>query len=235
MTSPPKHPVDDYRRLIGAWEDGVRRHGAKPRALGWPTNVSLVTHYDVMLDIARHETGRFSLLDLGCGTGLLLDYLQARTDLPPIDYKGIDVSPIIIDAARRQWPKHEFEVRDILADPLPAASVDYTIADGVCTTRAELSYDEMEAFAKALTAAAWRSTRKALAINFMSTHVDWTRDDLFHWPIDAAVAHCKRELSRHVVIRADYGAGEYTLQVYREPIADSIPTPKRWLETDDDT
>ena len=27
---------------------------------------------------------------------------------------------------------------------------------------------------------------------------------------------------------------DYTLQVYREPIADSIPTPKRWLQPDDD-
>ena len=63
--------------------------------------------------------------------------------------------------------------------------------------------------------------------------VDWTRDDMFHWPIDAAVAHCKRELSRHVAIRADYGAWEYTLQVYRSPIADSIATPKRWLQRDD--
>jgi SAM-dependent methyltransferase len=229
----PEHPVDDYRRLIGAWEDGVLRHGASPRALGWPTNVSLVTHFDVMLDIARRETAGFSLLDLGCGTGLLLDYLQARTDLPPIAYKGVDVSPMIIDVARQQWPDHDFEVRDILAEPFAEASFDYTIVDGVCTTKAELSQAEMEAFAKALMTAAWRSTRKALAINFMSIHVDWTRDDLFHWPIDAAVAHCKRELSRHVAIRADYGAWEYTLQVYREPIADSIATPARWLNPDD--
>ena len=211
----------------------MQRHGATPRALGWPSNVSLVTHFDVMLDIARRENDRFSLLDLGCGTGLLIDYLLARADLPPIDYKDVDVSPIIVDAARRQWPDHDFEVRDILTHPLPEQSVDYTIIDGVCTTKAELSHGEMEAFAKALMTAAWRSTRKALAINFMSTHVDWTREDLFHWPIDAAVAHCKRELSRHVVVRADYGAWEYTLQVYREPIAGSIATPPRWLQPDD--
>jgi SAM-dependent methyltransferase len=152
----PEHPIDDYRRLIGAWEDGVRRYGASPRALGWPTNVSLVTHYDVMLDIARRETSGFSLLDLGCGTGLLLDYLQARTDLPPIEYRGIDVSPVIIAAARQQWPQHDFEVRDVITSPLPDACVDYTIIDGVCTTKAELSHAEMEAFAKTLMTAASR-------------------------------------------------------------------------------
>jgi hypothetical protein len=40
-------------------------------------------------------------------------------------------------------------------------------------------------------------------------------------------------LSRHVVLRADYGAGECTLQVYGEPIAGSIEIPKRWLDGDD--
>lgn len=229
------HPIDDYRRLIGPTEDGVRRFGGTPRAMGWSRNAPLVAHCDVMLDIARRETSRFSLLDLGCGAALLLDYLGARQDLPPIDYRGIDVSPLMIETARRQWPEHDFEVRDILSSPLPDASVDYTIIDGVCTCKMDLTHAEMEAFAKALMTAAWRSTRKALAINFMSVHVDWTRGDLFHWPIDAAVTHCKKELSRHVVVRADYGAWEYTVQVYREPIAGSIDLPARWAAGDDAT
>ena len=32
-----------------------------------------------------------------------------------------------------------------------------------------------------------------------------TRAGHFHWPIDAAANHCKRELSRLVAIRADSG------------------------------
>lgn len=51
----------------------------------------------------------------------------------------------------------------------------------------------------------------------MSWHVDWQRDDLFHLPCDTLLAFLKAEVSRHVVLRADYGLWEYTTYVYREP------------------
>jgi hypothetical protein len=56
-----------------------------------------------------------------------------------------------------------------------------------------------------------------MALNLMSKHVDWERDDLFHLPIDELLQFSRRELSRHVVIRHDYGLYEYTAYVYREP------------------
>jgi len=140
------------------------------------------------------------------------------------------VSPMMVDMARADWPDKHFEVRDVIVDPFPVDAFDYTIVNGVCTSRVELSQNEMEAFVMQLMEAAWQSTRKALAFNVMSTHVDWTRDDLFHWPMDSAVAFCKRALSRHVRIRADYGAWEYTVQVFRDPCTASTEVPRRWLD-----
>ena len=59
--------------------------------------------------------------------------------------------------------------------------------------------------------------RIGLAFNVMTWHVDWQRDDLFHLPCDTLLAFLKAEVSRHVVLRADYGLWEYTTYVYREP------------------
>ena len=58
--------------------------------------------------------------------------------------------------------------------------------------------------------------RRGLAFNVISKHVDWERDDLFHLPCDALIAFLKAELSRHCVVRHDYGLFEYTTYVYRE-------------------
>ena len=63
----------------------------------------------------------------------------------------------------------------------------------------------------------WPRAREGLAFNVMSKHVDWERDDLFHLSTDLLLAFLKSELSRHVVIRHDYGLYEYTVYVYREP------------------
>ena len=50
----------------------------------------------------------------------------------------------------------------------------------------------------------------------MSKQVDWERDDLFHLPLDLLADYLTRNLSRHFVIRNDYGLYEYTVYVYHD-------------------
>lgn len=57
---------------------------------------------------------------------------------------------------------------------------------------------------------------KGIAFNVMSKEVDWERDDLFHVPVTQLTHFVAAELSRHYVVRHDYGLYEYTTYVYRE-------------------
>jgi SAM-dependent methyltransferase len=224
-------PIPTYQALIKPIEEGVRRHGPTPKGVWLDKRNSEengVRRFDAMFDMMSGAQD-FDLLDLGCGPGLALGYIESRGWKSRLRYHGIDVSGLMIKLAEQEWPSVRFEQRDIITDPLPDAAYDYTIVNGVCTARFAKSHHEMEQFVRTLLAAAWRSTRRGLAFNVMSIHVDWQRDDLFHWPIDTAVDFCKNHLSRHVVVRADYGLYEYTTQVYRAPRPLSGPTPARWV------
>ena len=55
-------------------------------------------------DISSYE----SVLDLGCGNGMLLQYL--RQD---VAYLGLDISEARVERARRLWPAHEFRAGDV--------------------------------------------------------------------------------------------------------------------------
>jgi SAM-dependent methyltransferase len=174
----------------------------------------------------------FTILDLGCGPGFALGYLEERYGSLSDRYCGIDVSELLVEEAHKMWPGHKFMVRNILKDPLPERSYDFTAIMGVLTAKYALSRDEMEEFAEKLLRAAWRSTGVAMSFNVMSPYVDWVRDDLFHWALERAATFCVSELSRHVNIIADYGLYEYTIQVFREP---RVPRkiPKAWLDASD--
>jgi 2-polyprenyl-3-methyl-5-hydroxy-6-metoxy-1,4-benzoquinol methylase len=82
---PPTHP------LPRNWEDGFRRGdwdflaetGETPRNA-------------LMAGFVHRLVGRGRVLDVGCGEGVLLDYL----DLGRIDYSGFDVSPTAVERAR---------------------------------------------------------------------------------------------------------------------------------------
>ena len=66
------------------------------------------------------------ILDLGCGLGHLIDYLDEHS-LSYASYHGIDVSEHMVAEAGRRFAKKEcasFEVRDILIDPFTPGSFD---------------------------------------------------------------------------------------------------------------
>src|SRR6185295_10078560 len=130
----------------------LTKHGATPQGVDWPNGADLAARFGVMLELLDGAAGRPRLLDLGCGPGLLLDYLGATGGVDRVDYRGIDLSQTMIGAARARWPKHEFTCRDIVAEPLEEQSVDIVVMNGVLNERVSLSVEEMTALAESIVA-----------------------------------------------------------------------------------
>jgi len=63
-----------------------------------------------------------NVLDLGCGTGLYLEYHQ------PKSYIGVDISSGMIRQARQKFPLATFIQSDMAALPLPNASFDAVVS-----------------------------------------------------------------------------------------------------------
>lgn len=60
--------------------------------------------------IAKDVFPGAKVLDAGCGNGRLLEVLQDKE----IDYSGFDLSPELIELAKKNYPNHNFFVKDIL-------------------------------------------------------------------------------------------------------------------------
>ncbi|MBI4093733.1 class I SAM-dependent methyltransferase [Candidatus Kaiserbacteria bacterium] len=73
---------------------------------------------------------RCRLLDIGCGSGELLEYLPAH-----VDYTGVDVNPRYIELARKKYGSHArfelIDVNNIERLALPKSSFDVVVLCGV--------------------------------------------------------------------------------------------------------
>lgn len=227
---------DDLKPLLDVYASAFAAHGPTARGLLWPNAVDMAIRYETLLrpaDIAGHTPSRpLRLLDLGCGTGLLLDYLAANDLSARVDYTGIDIRPEAVDYCRGYWPERRFEVRDIRDRPYPAEEFDHCLICGVFTGRFGMSFAGMEAMAQETLSAAWPSVAGGLSFNTMSKHVDWERDDLFHWPLDDIMAFAKANLSRHVAFQLDYGLWEVAVSVRKTPVEPASAAPKDWQTED---
>lgn len=205
-----------YRQIVEHYERCLATHGDTPKGVDWPNAEDAETRYRVMLDVLRSRDEAASVLDFGCGTARLVDYLQ-RGNYPGVVYKGLDLSHRFVDVAAKKYPDLGFFCADVIADPDAMPEADYVVMNGVFTEKRGLSFDEMRAYFERLLCIVFRKARRGVAFNVMSKHVDWERDDLFHLPYDTAAAFLRADVSRHFVFRADYGLYEYTTYVYREP------------------
>lgn len=208
-----------YQELVNHYEQCLERHGATPQGVDWPNPQDLTTRFKVMLDVCQvvSPDKTIDLLDLGCGYGALLEYINNSGYHQRVNYRGIDLSAKMIQAAIDKFGASYFEQRDILVNKLPSASVDFIVMNGLFTEKRSLSQAEMELFFANMLTVAFDAARVAVAFNVMNYHVDWFRDDLFHLPFDRMAEIVKQCCSRHFTIRADYGLYEYTAYVYKQP------------------
>lgn len=203
-----------YGELVAHYEACLRANGDTHRGVDWPDAADARTRYRVMLDVIRGTGPRaVRLLDLGCGASHLYRYLcdNKRDD---VDYAGLDLSPEFIRLCRSKFPDRPFYCLDILDPGARVPNFDYVVMNGLFTEKRSLSFDEMWNYVQAMLARAFGIASMGIAFNVMSKHVDWERDDLFHLPLDSLAHFLTNNLSRHFLIRNDYGLYEYTAYVY---------------------
>lgn len=210
-------PIAD--RFIAHYESLYRQHGDSHLAVNWLDPAKARMRYGAMLDLIRPSDLPVTLLDFGCGLGHLYDCILGYDLLrSKIEYSGLDVSKTFVQVCRGKYPDLTFYHLDIFQpdDLCQVPTFDYIVACGTFTERIATPWDDFWSYAQEAVRHLWSHTRKGLAFNVMSIHVDWERGDLFHLPFDLAASFVKQELSRHFLIRQDYGLYEYTIYVYKK-------------------
>jgi SAM-dependent methyltransferase len=202
-----------YLAIVEHYESCLDQHGDNHLGVDWPNADDVRTRYKVMLEVARNESGGFSLLDFGCGAGHFYEFLieNGRQD---VAYRGVDLSQKFISLCRSKHPNVDFQCLDVFDTKL--SPVDYVVINGVLTEKQANSFEVMWDYCRNLLEVAFSISRKGLAFNVMSSHVDWERDDLFHLPLDTLSAFLTTKLTRNYIIRNDYGLYEYTTYLYKE-------------------
>lgn len=204
-----------YHSLIRHYEDCLARHGDTHRGVDWPNADDAGKRYRVMLDVIKPEHAQCTLLDFGCGASHLYQYMLDR-GMTGVRYAGLDASSAFCELSRAKYPQNQYTCLDVLDRPDQLAEFDYVVMNGVFTEKREMSYDAMWDYFQRMLRLVFSKTRRGIAFNVMSKEVDWERDDLFHVPVTELTHFLARELSRHYVVRHDYGLYEYTTYVYKE-------------------
>jgi len=192
----------------------LEEHGTTARGVDWNGEAGQTLRFDQLLRIVD-VAGRFSINDLGCGYGALLDHLDARGF--EVDYTGIDVSAEMARAGARR-----FEGRadaDFICAARLNREADYSVASGIFNVRLERSDAEWRGYIEATLDMLHAASRRGFSFNCLTSYCDASkmRDDLYYADPCALFDLCKRRYSKSVALLHDYGLYEFTILVRKAP------------------
>lgn len=202
---------EDMHEAVKRYEKRLEELGLSPQTLGWRSKRQQYVRFEILAGIG--DLHRRSILDLGCGFGDFYDFLLGKG--LEVDYSGYDISPKFIAIAKEKHPNLNFEVKDILKDPVEK-KFDYVVSSGIFNHK--ISNNEQfikEVFRKSL-----ELSNQGIAHNMLSSCVDYRDAKLYYANPSEILSFCKT-LSKRVTLRHDYMPFEFTAYVYKLDEKDS--------------
>lgn len=187
-----------YNHYMSLYE----KFGDSSSSLGWLKGRQNL-RFKIMTDIEEIKNSK--VLDVGCGFGDFLSYLNAKKK--NVNYTGVDINPIFIKIAKEKHHDDKFYVRDIEKEKF-RNKFDWSFAIGTTNTGGTYSYVEN------LLSEMFRISNKGIAMDFMSSYVDFKRHGSSHFEPEKIFKIAKK-LSKRVVIRHDYLPFEFCVYIFK--------------------
>ena len=198
--------IQDKKVTIKRYEDRLKEFGRSVKTMGWRDKRQQELRFSVLTQVGNLNSK--SILDVGCGFGDLYAYLLKNGI--NVKYAGYDISPKIIELAKQSYPDITLEVKDILVES-ENRRFDYVFSSGIFNHRITSNLT----FAKKMIKRMFELADKAIAVNMMTSYVDYRDKYLFYYPPEEIFRFAK-SLSRFAVLRHDYPLYEFTLYIYKK-------------------
>ncbi len=197
------------------YAEKLAEHGDTPRGVDWNGQESQNVRFEQLCKIIYPKTSHFSLNDLGCGYGALLDYLRDKHST--CAYLGVDVSHEMIKVAEQRHAGADRARFITSAEPDEVA--EYGLASGIFNVRLGRSDAEWFDYLQATLDVLDRTSSLGFGFNCLTLYSDEDkkRDNLYYADPCRLFDLCKCRYSRQVALLHDYGLYEFTILVRKMP------------------
>ena len=184
--------------------------GRDIKSVGWGTVESQHLRFECLLrDFDLHGK---TILDVGCGLGDLVSYLDQRT-CGDFTYYGIDIASSLVTAARNHFQSHNctFLCGDLFTLDLPL--VDISVASGSLS----FAQPNIEPYAQQVLQRMFQLSSVGISANFLTSFADYQLPKNHHYDPSTVFTWAKR-ISRYVTLIHDYDLYEFTIKILRNPV-----------------
>lgn len=204
--------MSDIVKEVSEYYTGkVKQFGNDSRGVDWNTKESQYLRFEKLAELIK-SVEIFSVLDFGCGTGELVNFLDQKK--MSFNYLGFDISEEMLRIANENHKKDNV----IFSSEDPKGSWDYVVGSGIFNVKMNFSENDWKQYIHHTLEKFNNISTKGFAFNALSLYsdADKRRSDLFYADPLYYFDFCKKNYSRYVTLLHDYPLYEFTLLVRKD-------------------
>ncbi len=192
-------------RTRSRYDTRIMEFGFSPKSLGWIKGNQGI-RFLALTEIGIMNNSK--IYDIGCGFGDLFRFLKITSK--NFRYTGFELNPNLISMAKKKNPNTKFKQFDIEKEQI-VGKCDWAIVSGLFNFKRKDNYK----FIKNTIRKIFHLCNKGVAIDFLSTYVDYKNRDSFYSSPEKIFKICK-ELSPRIILRHDYMPFEFCVYIYKK-------------------
>ncbi len=187
------------------------KFGETETSLGWTKNKQSI-RFEQLLRFSV-EKGN-SLLDVGCGFGDLLFYIQSKK--MDIDYYGIDIMQEFINIAKRKHPDFQsrFFCIDFMEDRFER-NYDWIVGSGIFGHRLFIDEEKMYQYVESVMRKSYENCNYGFSFDFISDIVDFHSEECFY-ANPMRILSIAYKFSRNIILNNSIMPFEYNLTLWKD-------------------
>lgn len=198
----------DKGLIIRRYQERLAKHGEDIKTLASGNRERQAIRLKVLSEVG--DLNNCSLLDVGCGFGDFYRFLKEAGI--KVNYTGYDICPDFIEISKQKFPEAQFEVKDIQTDTI-RQKFDYVVSSQTFNNR--LVKENNETVMKDIIRKAYELSNIGVAIDMLSTYVDFREEHLYYYNPEKIFRFCK-SITKRVLLRHDYPLFEFTVYLYKD-------------------
>lgn len=211
------------QKIVDRYSTRFQSLGVDVKTLGWGSSEQQrARFYQALLSTNIDLTTR-SILDIGCGFGDLLSFMQEE-DIEICSYRGWDINPDLIEAARTNFESSTkndvtFEVIDILNQNIEKNISDVGYMLGLLNLNFHEDFDNLT-YSKLMITNAFSAVNELLVVDFLSNRLtpDYPKEDFVFYHDPTTMLDFALTLTSNVILKHNYAPipqREFLLALYK--------------------
>ena len=201
----------DKKRIIDRYNKRLDIYGDKIESLASGNQLRREIRFNILNDVGNLKNKK--IIDLGCGFGDLIPYLDNKLGANNYEYVGVDINDRILEISKSKYPEKKFLCQDILSNDFNEIA-DYVISTS--TFNNKLIDESNYSFIKKILNKCYSISNCGVAVDFMTSYVDYKIDDDVFYYKPEEIFKISKSITKRVTLRHDYKLFDFCIYLYKD-------------------